>query len=80
MTGRPRGHNGVVSISESGTARVGHKGMCRQALSVCGGGCRCVCRAAVCQVCESVCVDSWGYEGVRSQRPIVAVPLFVALV
>lgn len=36
--------------------------------------------AAVRQVREGVCVDSRGDVGVRSQRTIVAVPLFVAVV
>lgn len=35
---------------------------------------------AVRQVCEGVCVDRGGDVGVRPQRPIVAVPLFVAVV
>lgn len=36
--------------------------------------------AAVRQMCEGVRVDSRGDVGVWSQRPIVAVPLFVAVV
>lgn len=36
--------------------------------------------AAVRQVCKGVCVDSRGDVSVRSQRPIVAVPFFVAVV
>lgn len=37
-------------------------------------------RAAVRQVCESVCVNGRWDEGVWSQWPIVAVPLFAAVV
>lgn len=36
--------------------------------------------AAMRQVCEGVCLDSGGDVGVRSQGPIVAVPLFAAVV
>lgn len=70
---------GVVSGGEgAGVGRVGEQGVCGQALGVCVRGGRSVRGAAVRQVCEGVCVDSRGDEGVRSQRPIVAVPLFVA--
>lgn len=56
---------------EGATGWVGQQG-------VRGGGA--VGGAAVLEVCEGVCVDSWGDKGVWSQWPIVAVPLFVAVV
>lgn len=72
---RARGQDGVRvgSSGEGATGWVGQKGVCvRAGRSVRG--------AAVRQVCEGVCVDSRGDVGVRTQRPIVAVPLFVAVV
>lgn len=70
----------VMSRGEGTSGRAGEKGMRGQALGVCVRGGRSMCRAAVWQVCESVCVDSGGDVGVRSQRTVVAVPLFVAVV
>lgn len=52
--------------------------MCGHTLGVCVWDIGGVCRAAVGQVSEGVCVDSRGDIGVGSQRPIVAIPLFVA--
>lgn len=72
---RARGQDGVRvgSSGEGATGWVGQQGVCvRAGRSVRG--------AAVRQVCEGVCVDSRGDVGVRTQRPIVAVPLFVAVV
>lgn len=66
--GRARGQDGVWVVN---VGRVGQQGVC-----VRGG--RGVCGAAVLQVCEGVCVHRGGDVGVRSQRTIVAVPLFVA--
>lgn len=79
---RARGQDGVgvVSSGEGATGRVGQQGVCGQALAVSVRAGRSVRGAAVRQVCEGVCVDSRGDVGVRSQRPIVAVPLFVAVV
>lgn len=45
-----------------------------------GGGGRSACRAAVRQMGKSVCVDHGGDEGVGPQGPVVAVPIFVAVV
>lgn len=80
--GRARGQDGVgvVTSGEGGVGRVGQKGVCGQALGMCVRGGRSVCGAAVWQVCEGVCVDSRGDVSVRSHWPIVAVPLFVAVV
>lgn len=68
--GRARGQDvvGVVRGAEGGVGRVGQQ----------GGG-RCVCRAAVGQVCEGVSVDIGGDEGMRSQLPKVAVPFFAVV-
>lgn len=67
---------GVVVASEVGAGGVGQQGVGGQALGVGGGGR--VRGAAVVQVSEGV--HSGRDEGVRPQRPIVAVPLFVAQV
>lgn len=79
---RARGQDGVrvMSGGEGGAGRVGQQGVCGHALGMCVRGGRSVGGAAVRQVCEGVCVDSGGDVGMRSQRPIVAVPLFVAVV
>lgn len=74
--GRARGQDGVVGVGvvsggEGPAGRVGQQGV-RGGRSVCG--------AAVLQVCEGVCVHCGGDVGVRPQGPIVAVPLFVAVV
>lgn len=78
---RPRRQDGVgvVGGGEGTTGWVGQQGVWGQALGVCMRGGRCV-RGAVRQVCEGVRVDSRRDVGVRSQQPIVAVPLFVAVV
>lgn len=67
--GRARGEEGVVRGAEGSAGRVGQQGV---------SGSRRVCRAAVGQVCKGV--DIWGDEGMGSQRPKVAVPLFAAVV
>lgn len=79
---RARGQDGmgVVGGGEGAAGRVGQQGVCGQALGVCVRGGRSVRGAAVWQVREGVGVDSWGDVGVRPQRTIVAVPLFVAVV
>lgn len=59
---------------------VGQDGVCGQALGVCGGSGGGVRGAAVRQVCEGVCVDSRGDVGVGAQGPVVAVPIFAAVV
>lgn len=69
--GRVRGQDGVVGGGERPTGGVGEQG---------GRGGRGVRGAVVVEVCEGVCVDSRRDVGVRSQRPVVAVPLFVAVV
>lgn len=71
---------GVVRGGEGAAGRVGQQGVCGQALGVCVRGGRSVRGAAVRQVCEGVGVDSRGDVGVRSEGPIVAVPLFVGVV
>lgn len=73
---------GVVSGGEGGHAgRVGQQGVRGQALGVSVRGGRRVRGAAVRQVREGVRLDRGGDVGVRPQRrPIVAVPLFVAVV
>lgn len=70
----------VMSSSERTSRLVGKKPVCGQALGVCRGGGRGVCRAAVLQVGKRVCVDSRGDVGMWTQRPVVAVPVFVAVV
>lgn len=67
---------GVVGAGEVGAGGVGQQGVGGQALRVRRGGR--VRGAAVVQVSEGV--HGGRDEGVRPQRPIVAVPLFVAQV
>lgn len=77
---RAGGQDGVEVVSGSGerAARgVLQQGMRGQALGVRVWGGRGVRGAAVRQVGEGVRVDRGGDVGVRPQRPIVAVPLFV---
>lgn len=70
----------VMSSSEGSSRLVGQKRVCGQALGVCRGSGRSVRRAAVGQVGKSVRVDSRGDVGMWTQRPVVAVPIFVAVV
>ena len=79
---RARGQDGmgVVGGAEGPTGTVGQQGVGGQGLGVGVLGGRGVRGAAVRQVSEGVCVDSGGNVGMRSQRPIVAVPLFAAVV
>lgn len=69
-----------MGSGEGSSGLVGQDGVCGQALGVCGGSGRGVCGAAVWQVCEGVCVDRRGDVGMRTQRPVVAVPVFAAVV
>lgn len=73
---RVRRQEGVGARGEGAGGGVGQQGVCGEALRVRAS--RGVGGAAVGQVSEGVGVDSRGNVGVRSQRPIVAVPLFVA--
>lgn len=73
---RVRRQEGVGARGEGAGGGVGQQGVCGDALRVRAS--RGVGGAAVGQVSEGVGVDSRGNVGVRSQRPIVAVPLFVA--
>lgn len=66
-----RGQDGVMGGGERPAGCVGEQGV--------RGG-RGVCGAVVVQMCEGVCVDCRRDVGVRSQGPIVAVPLLVAVV
>lgn len=70
----------VMSSSEGTSRLVGKKPVCGQALGVSRGSSRSVCRAAMWQVGKSVCVDSRGDVGMWTQRPVVAVPIFIAVV
>lgn len=69
----------VMSSSEGTSRLVGKKRVCGQALGMCRGRARSVCRAAVWQVGKGVCVDSRGDVGMWTHRPVVAVPIFVAV-
>lgn len=70
----------MMSGSEGTSRLVGKKRVCGQSLGVCRGSSRSVCRAAVWQVSKSVRVDSRGDVGMWTQGPIIAVPIFVAVV
>lgn len=70
----------MMSSSEGTSRLVGKKRVCGKALGVCKGRGRSMCRAAVWQVGKSVCVDSRGDVSMWSQRAVVAVPIFVAVV
>lgn len=78
--GGQHGLGRVVRGRQGSGGLVGQERVRGQALGVCGGGGGSVCGAAVRQVGKSVSVDSGGDVGVRSQRPVVAVPIFVAVV
>lgn len=78
--GRQDGLCRVMSSGEGASRLVGKKRVRGQALGVRGRSARRVCGAAVPQVGKGVCVDRRGDVGVWTQRPVVAVPVFVAVV